>query len=117
MIDKIFNWAKRLPWWLSWLFLLILTPIIFFWMLKAQGKGKELAETKHKKDVLEEGLAHAEQFKRLDLTKEKLREVEAKEEELSRKKTETDNLMTVLEADQKAYRERINGVTSWDELG
>lgn len=116
MIEKIIAWAKKLPWWISWLFLLLLFPIFLFWMLKAQGKGKELAKAKHEKDVIDEKLKHSDELKRLNLAKEKLKELEEKEEELIRRKTETGKLMDILEKDQAEYQARISGVTSWDEL-
>jgi len=116
MIEKLLNWAKKLPWWISWLVLLLLVPVFLFWMLKAQGKGQELAKVKHEKDLIEEDLKHADQLKRLNLAEEKRRELDTKEAELVRKRTETDELLVILEKDQKDYRDRINGVTSWDEF-
>ena len=116
MIEKLLNWAKTLPWWISWLVLLLLVPVFLFWVLKAQGKGQELAKVKHEKDLIEEDLQHAEKLKRLDLAEEEKKKLELQEEDLARRKTETNQLLVILEKDQQDYRDRINGVTSWDEL-
>lgn len=104
----------------KWILYAIIAIVAFFVVAylsnRAFRKWKELAELKHKMDVLKEEKHQAEVAKKVEQIQEK---IEKHDETIKQKQTEIDVVDSkIVELNEKweLEREKIKAIQNWDEL-